>query len=117
MQMSTRECMVLEIDAYGYLIGRLETLDRQISHTIKRKKQREEERELKLLEYKTEDEVMEAYGYDLISRKEMELLLARFEEASGKVALPIKEEVALEELRSIVSDLYKMKYNLEEAEE
>lgn len=103
----------LELDAYGYLEKKLAGLSDQIAKAVSKKSQQQEAREMALTEYKTEQDIQDAYGWDFITEAERDRLLDRLRGAEEKAGLPFKEKIALEELKSIISNVRRIKAELE----
>lgn len=113
MNQKVRKATKLELDAYVYLQKKLQGLADQIEKAVTKKSQQEEAREMELMEYKTEEDIQDAYGWDIITDEEREKLLVRLRGAQEKVALPTKEKIALDELRSIMKEVRRTRADLE----
>lgn len=113
MNQEVQKATKLELDAYVYLQKKLQGLANQIEKAVTKKSQQDEAREMELMEYKTEEDIQDAYGWDIITDEEREKLLARLQGAHEKAALPTKEKIALDELRSIIKEVRRTRADLE----
>lgn len=113
MNQEIRKATKLELDVYNYLHKKLQGLADQIEKASDKKSSQNEAREMELMEYKTEDEIRDAYGWAFITEVERDRLLDRLRGAKEKSALPTKEKMALEELRSIIKEVRSTRTELE----
>lgn len=103
MKREIQEAMKLELNAYAYLEKKLLGLRNQIQRTIDKQAKQAVDRATKLMEYKTEEEVLEAYGWGYITETEKRKLIDRLWGAEATAELPTKESMAMMELNSIIA--------------
>lgn len=113
MNQEVRKATKLELDAYIYLEKKLVALRDQIAKVVSKKNQQQEAREMELMEYKTEQEIQDAYGWDFITEEEKDRLIDRLRGAKEKAELPTKEKIALDELCSILKEVCRTRNDLE----
>lgn len=100
----------MKLDAEGcrLLIKKLEPVKRSLEKTVEREKAKRAERTAVLSEYKTEQDIQDAFGYDLITDNERRQLIEMLETGEKYVDdTQTKASVALHFLRDIISRLYK----------
>jgi len=103
MKKEMQEATKLELDAYVYLEKKLQGLKNQIQKTIDKQAKQVVDRATELMEYKTEEEVQEAYGWGYITETERQKLIDRLRGAEETAELPTKESMAMAELNSIIA--------------
>lgn len=74
-----REAMTLEVKARKELLKRLSHPTKLLIAAVDKERTQREERVAQIQEYKTEDEIMDAYGYELITDAERQQLLEALE--------------------------------------
>lgn len=108
MNKEERQAVKLEFNAYSYLEKQLQHTAEKISYRVTSDKVKRENREKALLQYKTADELQDAYGYGDITQEEYCRLLDLLEGVEAKIAFPSKYEMALSELNDIIRKVRNM---------
>lgn len=103
MKREMQEATKLELDAYAYLEKKLRGLKNQIQKIIDKQAKQVVDRATELMEYKTEEEVQEAYGWGYITETERRKLIDCLRGAEETAELPTKESMAMMELNSIIA--------------
>jgi len=106
----------LKLDAEGrrLLVKKLERVEKTLEATVEREKSKRAARAADLSEYKTEAEIQDAYGYDLITDDERRQLLEQLETGEKYVKdTETKASVALTLLRGFIGKLSREAASLE----
>lgn len=81
-----REAIVLEVKARKELLKRLSHPSKLLTAAVEKERAQREERVARMQEYKTEGEIMDAYGYEVITDDERRQLLEALETGQQYVA-------------------------------
>ncbi|OPY64102.1 MAG: hypothetical protein A4E56_00156 [Pelotomaculum sp. PtaU1.Bin065] len=106
----------MKLDAEGcrLLIKKLESVNKTLEARVEREKSKRAERASAISEYKTEADIQDAYGYDLITDDERRQLLEQLETGEKYVEdTETRASVALTLLRGFIGKLSREAASLE----
>ncbi len=100
------EAMKLDVMGYHYLIKKLGNVQRSLEATVAKEREKRVARAMVLSQYETEQEIQDAYGYDLITDDERYQLLRALEAGKSYVEdTQTKTTVALNLLEKFLRQL------------
>ena len=114
IQKEIRDSIKLEAESLRLLLKKLEPVRRSLAETVSREQAKREQRIAQISEYKSERDIQDAYGWDLITDEERLELLEQLETGKDFIEnTSTKTSIALKTLHGYILDLTKKANALE----